>query len=298
MNKIANQHQFLNMKTVSVIIPTYNRQNRIERTIASVLGQDYKKVEIIVVDDGSTDDTESIVNRIIECNIDADKIVRYIRQMNQGACAARNRGMMLASGDYVMFLDSDDLIKPTKLSIQVKQIENENSQCSICDFECINDTDKIVGNYNNNRHPHDFIRKLVSPHISTVLMKKDSLPAGLKWDASLKRIQDMDFIFKYFASVESWSYVNQTLFSYCLHGDERISDSYIKGIQYGTLIKSFKSYIEDNKNFVTQHAEELYCAYKYALRKHQVRNFLVTLVPISFRKSLKRHYANPDNATN
>ncbi len=276
------------MKTVTVIIPTYNRENRIARTLASVLDQDYGKIEIIVIDDGSTDATESVIRRVAEHNADADKRIRYIRQTNQGACVARNRGMMLTTGDYIMFLDSDDLIKPTKLSTQVKQIETENSQCSICDFECIDDTDRVVASFDNNRHPYDFIRMLVSPHISTVLMRSDSLPPGLQWDTRLKRIQDMDFIFKYFASVQTWSYINQALFRYCLHSGERISDSYLKGIQYSVLRKSFKFYLENNENFITTNPLELYRAYREVLWKHQLKNTLVSFVPIFLRKSLKR----------
>ncbi len=276
------------MKTVTVIIPTYNRVNIIERTLASVLDQDYRKVEIVVIDDGSTDATESVVRRIAESNTDIDKWIRYIRQENLGACVARNRGMMHATGDYIMFLDSDDLIKPTKLSAQVNKMEAENSQCSICDFECIDETGNPVGRFKNNRHPHDFIRNLVSPSISTVLMRRDSVPPGLQWDSRLKRIQDMDFIFKYFASVGTWSYVNQALFRYCLHGGERISDSYLKGIQYSVLRKSFKSYIEGNATFITTEPVELYRAYTQALWKHQVKNTLVSFVPISLRKLLKR----------
>jgi len=120
------------MSSVSVIIPTFNRANRIEQTITSVLEQDYSEIEIIVVDDGSTDATESVIRNISERNADAGKKIRYYRQKNLGACVARNRGMMLATGHYIMFLDSDDLIKQEKLSTQVRQIEEGNSQITDC----------------------------------------------------------------------------------------------------------------------------------------------------------------------
>lgn len=277
------------MKTVSVIIPTYNRESRIERTLVSVLNQDYQNIEIIVVDDGSTDATESVIKRLADRNQAIGKRIRYIHQNNAGACVARNRGMMLATGDYMMFLDSDDLLIKTHLSTQVKQIETDNSQCSICDFECIDDEGVVVGYFNNNRHPHDFIRALISPHISTVMIKSDSILPGLQWNARLKRIQDMDFIFKYFSSISTWSYIHQPLFQYCLHGGERISNSYLKkGIQYCVLKESFKSYIKDNQSFITTHPMGIYKAYGRVLLKHQVKNTLAQFAPIYLKALLKR----------
>lgn len=280
------------METVSVIIPTFNRANRIEQTIASVLDQDYPKIEIIVVDDGSTDSTELVIRNIVERNSDASKLIRYFRQANHGACVARNRGMMVATGSYMMFLDSDDLIMPTMLSMQVSQIEADNSQCSICDFECIDAAGKIGQYTNNNQHPHDFIRNLSSPSISTVLMKRESIPPGLQWNVRLKRIQDIDFMYKYFSSIESWSHVNRALFRYCLHDGERISDSYKEGIQYGVLRKSFKDYLVSNGAFITTDPVALFKAYTRILRKHQFKNTLVNLVPIFVRKLYRRYRDN------
>jgi glycosyltransferase involved in cell wall biosynthesis len=283
------------VQTVSVIIPTYNRATRIERTLTSVLDQDYPKIEIIVVDDGSTDSTESVIKSVAGRNGDAGKQIRYIQQENQGACVARNRGMMLATGAYLMFLDSDDLIKRTKLSTQVSLIEGNNSQCSICDFECIDDTGKVVGYFSNNRHPHDFIREIASPSISTVLMRRDSILPGLQWNANLKRVQDIDFMYKYFASIQTWSYVGQALFQYCLHGAERISDSYRDGTPYSELRTSFKSYLANNAHFVATEPSQLYKTYARALLKHQLKNVVARHVPV-YLKELAKAYraANPE----
>jgi len=277
------------MKTVSVIIPTFNRASRIEQTIDTVLNQDYPAIEIIVVDDGSSDSTQAVIRNIYERNSSASKKIRYFHQANQGACVARNRGMMVATGSYIMFLDSDDLLMPTKLSMQVGQIEADNSQCSICDFEYIDAAGNIGRYKDNHRHPHDFIRTLVSPHISTVLMRRDSIPPGLQWNIRLKRIQDMDFVFKYFASIESWSHINQALFRYCIHDGERISDSYTNGIQYSVLRESFKSYLINNESFITTNPGKLFKTYTRALRQHQLKNTLISFIPISARKLLRRY---------
>lgn len=103
---------------VSVIIPTYNRSHFIGEAINSVLMQDIKDcdIEIIIVDDGSTDNTREVVKEF-------GNKVRYILQKNQGAGAARNRGIEEASGEWILFLDSDDRWLPYKLSLQFKVLE-------------------------------------------------------------------------------------------------------------------------------------------------------------------------------
>ena len=101
------------MSLVSVIIPAYNAEIWIAESIGSVLAQTWPKLEVIVVDDGSKDATAEIVAGI------GDPRVRLIRQQNRGAAAARNKGLELAQGDYLQFLDADDLLSADKLELQL-----------------------------------------------------------------------------------------------------------------------------------------------------------------------------------
>ena len=96
----------------SVIIPTYNRAGSIGEAIQSVLSQTFTNFEVIVVDDGSTDDTKEIVLEIVE----GDDRTRYIHQQNQERSAARNNGIALAKGTYICFLDSDDMYMANHLA--------------------------------------------------------------------------------------------------------------------------------------------------------------------------------------
>jgi glycosyltransferase involved in cell wall biosynthesis len=103
-----------NQPLVSIVIPTYNRANLIGETIQSVINQSYTQWEIIVVDDGSEDDTQKVVGGY------ADTRVRYVRIAHTGKLGAvRNYGIRQAKGDYIAFLDSDDLWRSDKLSIQL-----------------------------------------------------------------------------------------------------------------------------------------------------------------------------------
>lgn len=112
------------MPKVSVIIPTYNRAHILREAIGSVLSQSYNDLELIVVDDGSTDETKVIVSSYVPK-------LAYIYQERQGVSAARNRGIECAQGDYISFLDSDDLWLKDKLYLQMKFMEN-HTEALIC----------------------------------------------------------------------------------------------------------------------------------------------------------------------
>lgn len=106
------------MPKVSVIIPTFNRASYVCEAIDSVLAQTYQDLEIIVVDDGSTDDTLPVLETYGER-------LRLLRQKNSGPAVARNRGIFAARGEYIAFLDSDDLWVPSKLEKQVAVLDSE-----------------------------------------------------------------------------------------------------------------------------------------------------------------------------
>ncbi len=112
---------------VSVIIPTYNRAWTLKKAIDSVLKQNYKNFELIVVDDGSTDDTEALVSEYA-------KSIKFVQQPNLGVSAARNKGLSISSGALITFLDSDDYWEPEKLSAQV-EFFNANPNALICQTE-------------------------------------------------------------------------------------------------------------------------------------------------------------------
>jgi glycosyltransferase involved in cell wall biosynthesis len=112
---------------VSVIIPTYNRRRLLEQAIQSVFDQTYPNVELIVVDDGSTDETAIFLDEF-------KQRLTVLRQSNRGVSAARNRGIRAAGGEYICFLDSDDYWKPPKLELQLDFFK-DHPQFEICQTE-------------------------------------------------------------------------------------------------------------------------------------------------------------------
>jgi len=114
-------HENMKMPKVSVIVPVYNREKYIEATLESVLAQTFQDFEIIVVDDGSVDNTRSIVGNLQKKNPDR---FHYVFQENKGVASARNKGISIAKGKYISFLDSDDIWYPNKMQLQIKVFES------------------------------------------------------------------------------------------------------------------------------------------------------------------------------
>lgn len=174
---------------VSVIIPTYNRAWIIKEAIDSVLTQTHKAYELIVVNDGSIDNTDSILNQY-------DKKLRVIRQANRGVSAARNQGIASSSGDLIALLDSDDLWLPEKLERQVSFFQ-DHPQALICQTEEIwIRNGKRVNPGRRHQKPSGMIFEpslslcLVSP--SAVMFRKELIDRVGLFDENLPACEDYD----------------------------------------------------------------------------------------------------------
>lgn len=133
---------------ISVVIPSYNRANYILETVTSVLRQSSRDFEIIIVDDGSTDNTREILADLVNENL-----VRYIFQENSGESAARNCGISKSKGEYIAFLDSDDLFLPKKLEKQATFMdENPGIGLVHCWYSKFSDENQDLGRRNTSRY--------------------------------------------------------------------------------------------------------------------------------------------------
>ena len=128
---------------VSVIIPIYNAEKYLRKTLDSILVQTYKDIEIVLVDDCSNDDSANIIKEYIQ---KYPEIVYFLQETNQGAGAARNKALELATGQYVAFLDSDDIWYPNKVAKQLELMKKRNCPFS---YTAIDEKDKLLKNKRN-----------------------------------------------------------------------------------------------------------------------------------------------------
>jgi len=191
---------------ISVIIPSYNRENKLIESIHSVLKQTYKDIEVIVVDDASTDNTEKAVRAI-----DDDRI-RYFRQnINLGACAARNKGIELSRGELVAFQDSDDIWRPEKLEKQLNFLTEHGSDMVYCGMDRIYKGKKEY--FPKQNGDQITIEELLSGNkisTQTILVRK-VVAEDNKFDDKLRRFQDWDFALRILEKSYKINYLKESL---------------------------------------------------------------------------------------
>lgn len=128
-------------KLLSIIIPVYNAGKYIEATLNSIYAQTYKDFEIILVDDCSSDNSAEIIKEHMKSH---PEIVYHLQEENKGAAVARNTALAIAKGQYVAFLDSDDIWKPDKTEKQLKLLEEKEGAFAFTAIEMIDDNGEIV----------------------------------------------------------------------------------------------------------------------------------------------------------
>ena len=178
---------------VSIILPTYNRANVIKGAIKSVLNQTYKNLELIIIDDGSTDETEDIIKGM------KDKRIRYFKYVqNRGVSYARNKGILLAKGSLIAFQDSDDIWLKDKLERQIQIMINTTPDVGVVytGFWQIYDANRIYIPSKEIKSREGYILKnLINGNFvgtPTMLVKRDCFNRVGLFDESLPRLNDWE----------------------------------------------------------------------------------------------------------
>ena len=184
---------------ISIIVPVYNVEEYLEKCIESLIGQTYKNLEIILVDDGSEDKSGEI------CDLwkDKDSRIRVIHKQNGGLSDARNSGMDIATGDYIGFIDSDDYINKRVYEILLNNINNYNSDISACSIKKIHKSNEVYNSAITNRNISIFTAEEALRDLIEEGMLKQTV-----WNKLYKKsvIKDIRFEFGKIHEDEFWSY--------------------------------------------------------------------------------------------
>lgn len=258
---------------ISALIPTYNCERYICDAVDSVLAQTYPVHEVIVVDDGSTDQTRAILARY-------GQRIRYIRQVNAGPPAARNTGIAHAKGDFIALLDSDDLWVPRKLERQMDYLGNR-PECGLIytDMKTFDETGIIEESVKASRNltlpsgrifPQMFAETLFQT--SAVLIRKSCIDTVGPFDTSLRMGDDYEFFMRISRHYEL-GYVDEPLVLYRQHPDQG-TRTWGKQLQQGVpweflvlkkIVDAYPAMIEElGRSQVYQRLSKPYFALAYA----------------------------------
>ncbi len=241
---------------VSIIIPVYNVEGYLQRSLESVINQTYENLEILVIDDGSTDQSNEICDEYAK----KDSRIRVLHKKNGGVSSARNLGIELAKGDYILFFDSDDFLEKDSVEYMI-QMFNHN-----------NDVDLVIGNYAikfddgqekkidkikkdkfmTNEEFYEIVHEML-PVMANKLYRKSIIKEHNLRFPSLKVAEDLNFYLKYILFATNIFVINKVLYKYCIvkNSSSRTFDTRCLDTFYSfDDLKNFMKNYELSENFI------------------------------------------------
>lgn len=206
---------------VSVIVPTYNRAPQLKRALESVIAQTYRELEIIVVDNGSTDNTKEVVSDLRD-----QRVCYYRYTVRKNASAARNAGASIASGTYLAFLDSDDVWEPHHLEVSLRLLyENPHAKGCMGAFRVLSGRRvrrRPATDYSPGINMAEYILSFGGDaRTSTFVVHSDAF-ANVLFDENLEKHQDWDFAIRFQTAYE-WTWRSEPTVGIYVDGTDRMS---------------------------------------------------------------------------
>ena len=263
------------MPKVSIIVPVYNVEKYIDKCLKSLVEQTLSDIEIIIVNDGSTDDSKKVIDNYIERY--PEKIV-YLEKKNGGLSDARNYGMPYAKGEYIAFLDSDDYVEKDIYEKMYEVAKNENSDMVECDFywEYPNKTKKDIGViYSGQNEMLENVRvvawnKLIKREVLEI--SKIQFPKGYRYE-------DVEFTYKLIPYLSKVSFVKESLIHYIQRPDSISNSQNERTKEIFDVLEHVLDFYKE-KNVYEKYKEEL----EYTYTRYLLCSSLLRMVKIDDKK--------------
>lgn len=248
------------MPKVSVIMPAYNRADILPRTIKSVLNQTFNDFELIIIDDGSTDNTGDVVREIVK----SDSRIKYIYQANSGGAAnPKNQAFRLSSGEFIAYLDHDDEWLPTKLEKQLALFKNSADN----NLGLVSCNVLIINNGQDSRGVHKMrkfnsIRDLLLEggnyafSNSSVMIPRVVVEKIGSRDESLKLFEDQDIFIRIAAAGYNFNFVDEVLVNYYID-DENLSRDFTKAAP------DYERFVDKHRKLLSAYPDILAVHYRH-----------------------------------
>lgn len=242
---------------LSIIVPTYNVENYIGKTLLTLFSQSKLDFEIIIVDDGSTDNTRLVITELIEKNKLPN--IKFINKENNGVSSARNRGLYEATGDYVIFLDGDDYVRSDLVNSVIEVINEGNYEVICWKFNQVTFDGEVIREYSDDHEYNQIFNggeKVLNEIFkggmriwigSTAYQRDFLINNNLKYDEKFYSGQDLEFIYKVLIEAKKVRFINKTLTYYVQRKGSKTHSYNILKFQSISALKQVYEYIE-NKN--------------------------------------------------
>ncbi len=251
---------------VSVIIPIYNAERYLEQCVESVLHQTYQNLEILLIDDGSTDRSGNICNALAK----KDSRICVYHKLNGGSASARNYALQKASGSYVAFIDSDDYIMPDMIETLVSGLESHDADIAACNYDMVYENGKqrlhpVIFQSDMQLSPQEAIRCLLleksyrcypwNKLYRKELFRNITFPEGVTFD-------DIMTSYQLFRGAQNVYYVHKSLYSYRLHADSITQRKNKKPEDFNEMIRTVREILK-SENYDPQVTAGGLLYYKY-----------------------------------
>ena len=268
----------------SIVIPVYNAQNTISRSIESVLLQEMQDFELILVNDGSSDNSLQICKKYENDN----RKIKVIDKKNGGVSSARNEGINNSNGEYIVFLDSDDTISPKLLTLFYKVIEEKHADLVFCNFAIVTNAQSIpnmvdVKGVNSKRDISSQFEELYNSNLLNCCWGKcyKRKLIDYQFDSRLQLGEDFLFVLNYLKNANTVYYINQELYNYYVFSENTLS--FAGGIK---RLKNLYAVYDESIN-VLREIFTVDC-YQYVVEKKFCINVLDSVERIAKSENVKK----------
>ena len=254
---------------VSVIVPVYNVESYLDKCLTSLVKQTLQEIEIIVVNDGSKDNSEKIIEKYLK---KYPEKIKYIKKANGGLSSARNEGLKYASGEYIGFVDSDDYVSLNTFNLMYKKAKEKNFDLVVCNLNYVYEskTKMVSAGLDKDLENEDEVKKnivFLYPAVWNKLYKKEILDS-LKFKEGIW-YEDVEFNFRVYPRVKSIGYVDKPLIQY-VQRESSISK---------TIDKRLFNYLDNFNGLIRYYQDNnLYNKYYFELEYSYVRYLYATFI--------------------
>lgn len=270
----------MNNQLISIIVPVYNVKKYLEKCINSILNQTYKNLEIILIDDGSTDGSSEICDKLKE----KDKRILVIHKKNAGVSSARNEGLKIATGDYIGFVDSDDFIEEDMYLKMIDRIKKDNTKMSICNAYLEDENGVQTKNFKSDSpniiDSHELMNRIMEDYVFqgymwNKLYARDLIYNDkndyLKFDTNISNLEDRLFNLELIDKNKKFnvSFLNEKLYHYIQRESSTIHMRYNDKFFTNFYAEIKEIEILNNNNFNTNEMKAMFVI-EYVRSKNRI----------------------------